>query len=57
MKEDATLLTRTLPYNLMAEQMLLGTLLVDNEAMLKVSDFLDMDHFFDPAHKKIYHVS
>jgi replicative DNA helicase len=38
----------------MAEQMLLGTLLVNNEDMLKVSDFLDKDHFFDPAHKKIY---
>jgi replicative DNA helicase len=50
------LITRTLPYNILAEQMLLGTILIDNEMMTKVSDFLAPEHFFDPVHKKIYEV-
>ena len=53
-QEEQRQCIRTLPYNILAEQMLLGTLLVDNEALLKVADFLEADHFFDPAHKKIY---
>jgi replicative DNA helicase len=48
------LITRSLPHNILAEQMLLGTILVDNEMMSKVNDFLSEDHFFDPIHKKIY---
>jgi len=48
------LTSRTLPYNILAEQMLLGTILVDNEMVGKVNDFLDAEHFFDPIHKKIY---
>lgn len=46
--------TRSMPCNLIAEQMLLGHLLVDNEVLGKVNDFLTADHFFDPLHKKIY---
>jgi replicative DNA helicase len=52
--EDDKLLGRTLPYNILAEQMLLGTVLVDNEMIMKVGDFLEAEHFFDPVHKKIY---
>ena len=51
-----SLLNRTLPYNILAEQMLLGTILVDNEMITKINEFLDADHFFDPIHKKIYSV-
>ena len=54
MKEETIQAVRTLPYNILAEQMLLGTLLVDNEAILKIGDFLETEHFFDQAHKKIY---
>ncbi len=45
---------RVLPHNLEAEQGLLGALLVDNRAMEKVSDFLKPEHFFHPAHQRIY---
>lgn len=45
---------RSLPYNLEAEQGLLGSLLVDNRGFEKVSDFLRPHHFFVPAHQRIY---
>jgi replicative DNA helicase len=45
---------RTLPHNLEAEQGLLGALLVDNRAMEKVGDFLRGEHFFIPAHQRIF---
>lgn len=45
---------RILPHNLDAEQGLLGALLVDNRAIEKVSDFLRAQHFFMPAHRRIY---
>ncbi len=47
-------LARVMPCNLVAEQMLLGNLLTDNELINKVSDFLLADHFFEPVHKRIY---
>lgn len=45
---------RTLPHNLEAEQALLGALLVDNRSLEKISDFLKAEHFFHPAHQRIY---
>jgi replicative DNA helicase len=45
---------RILPHNMEAEQGLLGALLVDNRAMEKIGDFLRQDHFFVPAHRRIY---
>ncbi|MCB1591028.1 MAG: replicative DNA helicase [Alphaproteobacteria bacterium] len=45
---------RVLPYNEEAEQGLLGALLVDNRALEKVSDFLKFEHFYVPAHQRIY---
>jgi replicative DNA helicase len=45
---------RNMPCNIIAEQMLLGHLLIDNEILGKINDFLVSDHFFDPLHKKIY---
>ena len=44
---------RTLPHNLEAEQGLLGALLVDNRALEKI-DFLKPQHFFMPAHQRIF---
>ncbi len=44
---------RILPHNLEAEQGLLGALLVDNRAMEKI-DFLKPQHFFAPAHQRIF---
>lgn len=45
---------RVLPHNLEAEQGLLGALLVDNRSLEKVSEFLRAEHFFHPAHQRIY---
>ncbi len=45
---------RTLPHNMDAEQGLLGALLVDNRGYEKIGDFLVPDHFFVPAHQRIY---
>jgi replicative DNA helicase len=45
---------KLLPHNLEAEQGLLGALLVDNRALEKVSDFLKPEHFYAPAHQRIY---
>src|SRR5712675_1781358 len=45
---------RAAPHNIEAEQSLLGAILVNNEALYRVSDFLEPDHFFEPIHKHIY---
>lgn len=45
---------RQLPHNLDAEQGLLGALLVDNRAMERVTDFLRAEHFYAPAHQRIF---
>jgi replicative DNA helicase len=51
---DETLPFRQAPHNLEAEQALLGAILVNNEAMDRVSSFLEPQHFFDPLHQQIY---
>jgi replicative DNA helicase len=45
---------RQAPHNLEAEQALLGAILVNNEALDRVSSFLSPQHFFDPLHGRIY---
>lgn len=45
---------RLMPHNMEAEQGLLGALLIDNRALERVGDFLKSEHFFMPAHKRIY---
>lgn len=45
---------RVLPHNLDAEQGLLGALLVDNRAYEKIGDLLKPEHFFNPAHQRIF---
>src|SRR5690242_17251263 len=45
---------RQAPHNLEAEQALLGAILVNNEAMDRVSSFLEPHHFFDPLHQQIF---
>ncbi|MGH6953969.1 MAG: DnaB-like helicase C-terminal domain-containing protein, partial [Alphaproteobacteria bacterium] len=45
---------RTLPHNFEAEMALLGAILTNNRAYEKVSDFLRAEHFYDPAHVRIY---
>src|SRR6266478_784387 len=50
-------LYRTAPHNIEAEQALIGAILVNNEALYRVSDFLEPNHFFEPAHQKIYELA
>jgi replicative DNA helicase len=45
---------RRAPHNIEAEQALLGAILVNNEALYRVSDFLEPHHFFEPIHQQIY---
>ena len=48
---------RTAPHNIEAEQSLLGAILVNNEALYRVSDFLEPEHFFEPVHQQIYDIA
>ena len=48
---------RTAPHNIEAEQALLGAVLVNNEALYRVTDFLEPQHFFEPIHQQIYDIS
>ncbi len=52
--EEADSGYRALPHNIEAEQGLLGALLVNNDVMDRVADFLQARHFFDPVHGRIY---
>lgn len=45
---------RRAPHSIEAEQALLGAILVENEALDRVSGFLSPDDFFDPIHARIY---
>ncbi|HEX7531833.1 MAG TPA: replicative DNA helicase [Methyloceanibacter sp.] len=45
---------RAPPHNLEAEQALLGAILVNNEAIDRVSSFLKPGHFFDALHGRLY---
>jgi replicative DNA helicase len=45
---------RLQPSNILAEQMLLGAILINNEAINRVGDFLAAEHFHEPVHQRIY---
>ena len=45
---------RAPPHNVEAEQALLGAILVNNEAIDRVSSFLKPAHFYDALHARIY---
>ncbi|MEL6288895.1 MAG: replicative DNA helicase [Pseudomonadota bacterium] len=45
---------RTVPHNVEAEQALLGAILINNEALDRVSSFLKAEHFFEPIHARIF---
>jgi replicative DNA helicase len=40
--------------NIEAEQAVLGTIILNNEYLNRVSEFLKSEHFYEPAHQKIY---
>ena len=46
----------TPPQDLESEVSLLGALMIDKDAILKVVDFLSAEDFYHPAHQKIYEV-
>jgi replicative DNA helicase len=46
--------TKTELFNIEAEQAILGTILLNNEYMNRVSEFLLAQHFYEPAHQKIF---
>src|ERR1700704_3182530 len=48
---------RAAPHNIEAEQSLLGAILVNNEALYRVSDFLEPIHFFEPIHQQIFEIA
>ena len=45
---------RVQPHNIDAEQALLGAILVNNESYDRVASFLEVSHFFDALHGRIY---
>ncbi len=55
--DDPATAYRTPPHNIEAEQSLLGAILVNNEALYRVSDFLEPAHFFEPIHGQIYEIA
>ncbi len=42
------------PQNLEAEASLLGAILIDPEAIVKIADLINPEDFFEPKHQKIY---
>ncbi len=46
--------TRKELFNSEAEQIILGTIILNNEYLNRVSEFLLPEHFYEPAHQKIY---
>ena len=48
---------RSAPHNLEAEQALLGAILVNHEAVYRVTDFLEPVHFHEPLHQQIYELA
>lgn len=42
------------PHNIEAEQSVLGSLLIDKEAIIKVAESLKPEHFYRGSHQKIY---
>ena len=54
MKDTHLHLDRLPPQNLEAEQSILGAILIDNEALPKALEIIDLDDFYKNSHKKIF---
>jgi replicative DNA helicase len=54
LREPNPELLRTPPYNIEAEQALLGAILINNVAYLRVSEFLQPEHFGNAVHGRIF---
>ncbi|MGB1539528.1 MAG: replicative DNA helicase [Rickettsiales bacterium] len=53
-KEAGSALYRELPHDAVVERELLGALLINNDVLTQVGDFLKSEHFFEPVHQRIY---
>ena len=53
-REDSELQVRHGLYNIEAEQAVLGTIILNNEYLNRVIEFLRPEHLYEPAHQKIY---
>ena len=54
MNMEANLPGKVTPHNIEAEQSLLGSLLIDKDAIIKVGDIVNMDDFYKEGHMHIY---
>ncbi|HNS45317.1 MAG TPA: DnaB-like helicase N-terminal domain-containing protein, partial [Alphaproteobacteria bacterium] len=54
LQNDSDAHYRSLPQNLEAEQGVLGALLIDNRTYERIGDMLKPEHFFAPAHQRIF---
>jgi replicative DNA helicase len=54
MKSEITTQVRKELFNIEAEQVVLGTIILNNEYLNRVSEFLREEHFYEPSHQKIY---
>src|SRR5690349_19076783 len=45
---------RVPPHDLNAEQSVLGAILIDPEAIVKIADSISPDSFYDPSHNAVY---
>lgn len=53
---DVGLAPKWEPHSVEAEQCLLGAILVNNDAMIRVADILKPEHFFEPLHAHIFEI-
>ncbi|MGF1648905.1 MAG: replicative DNA helicase [Hyphomicrobiaceae bacterium] len=51
---EPTVTYREAPHNIDAEQDLLGAILINNEALDRISTFLKAEHFYEPLHQQIF---
>ncbi len=47
---------KEMPHNIEAEQGLLGAILLNNDILFDISEIIEINHFFEDIHKKIYEV-
>ncbi len=52
-KEQGKILRKEL-FNIEAEQSVLGTIILNNEYLNRVIEFLVPEYFYEPAHQKIF---
>ena len=52
--QEDQVLNRQLPANIQAEQMLLGSIMLNCDLLNQLNEFLRKEHFFEPLHQKIF---